>query len=309
MSRRSRKSRGREVHGIFLLDKPAGLTSNAALQEVKRSFKAAKAGHTGSLDPLATGVLCLCFGEATKFSQFLLDADKHYLTRIKLGVTTDTGDADGEVLETRPVPDITDQQLACLLDKYRGEIYQTPSMYSALKVDGQPLYKLARQGIEVERQARLITVHSLAASWCDHGEMQLDIKCSKGTYIRTLAEDMGEDLGCGAHVTSLRRLAVGPFKADETVSLDELQDIEDMAEKDRLLLPINSAVQAWPSVHLTALTASYLRQGQPVQVANAPTEGWVSIFIEAETGDPKFIGAGEIQDDGKIAPRRLLASH
>ena len=281
MSRRSRRSsRGRAINGIFLLDKPAGITSNAALQDVKHSFNAAKAGHTGSLDPLATGVLCICFGEATKFSQFLLDADKHYLARVKLGITTETSDADGEVVKQRPVPKITDKQLACALDKYRGDILQKPSMYSALKVDGQPLYKLARQGIEVEREARPITIHSLEAERCeDDDELLLNIKCSKGTYVRTLAEDLGEDLGCGAHVIGLRRLAVGPFEVEETVALEALQETEALADKDKLLLPISRVVQGWPSVQLTELTATYLRQGQPVQVANAPTEGWVSIFF------------------------------
>lgn len=301
-----RPGKGRRINGILLLDKPAGITSNAALQDVKWSFRAAKAGHTGSLDPLATGILPICFGEATKFSQFLLEADKHYLARVKLGVTTETGDADGDVLEQREVPAIRDRRLERILDCYRGEILQKPSMYSALKVGGQPLYRLARQGIEVERQERPITIHRLVVEDRFDDELVLEIRCSKGTYIRTLAEDIGEDLGCGAHVSALRRLGAGPFTADEAVTMDEVRERTPSAEKDALLLPISAAVQDWPSVELTELMALYVRQGQPVQIANAPTEGWVSLF--AETGDRAdgFIGVGEILEDGRVAPRRLV---
>ncbi len=305
MGRRQKK--GRDVSGILLLDKPAGMTSNAALQMVKRSFKAAKAGHTGSLDPLATGVLPICFGEATKFSQFLLDADKHYLATIKLGVTTETGDSDGEIRERREVPALTEKSLECVLDKYRGDILQVPSMYSALKVDGQPLYKLARQGIEVERKERPISIYSLNVIERKDDELTLDVRCSKGTYVRSVAEDIGEDLGCGAHVTALRRLGAGPFGADELITIEAVEQIAELEEKDSLLLPVSAAVQDWPSVELTELTASYLRQGQPVQISNAPTEGWVSIFSESEDDD-EFLGVGEILGDGRVAPRRLVVT-
>lgn len=231
MGRRRRK--GRNISGILLLDKPMGITSNAALQQVKRLFNACKAGHTGSLDPLATGVLPLCFGEATKFSQFLLDADKHYRARVRLGVTTDSGDADGKVLETKPVPEITDEALEQALDNYRGEITQVPSMFSALKVDGQPLYKLARQGVEVEREARPVTIYELEVQDRSGDELTLDVRCSKGTYVRTLAEDIGRELGCGAHVAGLRRLAAGPFKIEETVSIQQLEELMSEDRRDR----------------------------------------------------------------------------
>ena len=308
MGRRGRK--GRNISGILLLDKPMGITSNAALQQVKRLFNACKAGHTGSLDPLATGVLPLCFGEATKFSQFLLDADKYYRARVRLGVTTDSGDADGKVLETKPVPEITDEALEQVLDNYRGEITQVPSMFSALKVDGQPLYKLARQGVEVEREARPVTIYELEVQDRSGDELTLDVRCSKGTYVRTLAEDIGRELGCGAHVAGLRRLAAGPFKIEETVSIQQLEELmsEDRSNMDAKLQPVGAAVKDWPAVELTEVTASFLRQGQPVQVANAPTDGWVSIFAEAPQNEVEFIGVGEIQDDGLVAPRRLIAS-
>ena len=300
--RMARKRKGRDISGILLLDKPAGMTSNAALQVAKRCFFAGKAGHTGSLDPLATGVLPLCFGEATKFSQYLLDADKRYLTRIRLGVTTDSGDSDGELLETRAVPEISDAELEAVLDDYRGDITQIPSMYSAIKVDGQPLYKLARQGIEVERKARPVTISRLEVVERSADELILDVSCSKGTYIRTLAEDMG----CGAHVIELRRSEAGPFKEAETVTLAQVEALsEDRDQLDELLLPVSAAVKDWPGIELTEITASYLKQGQPVQVANAPTEGWVRIFSGSDDGD-EFVGVGEILEDGRIAPRRLV---
>lgn len=308
MGRRGRK--GRNISGILLLDKPAGITSNAALQTVKRLFDASKAGHTGSLDPLATGVLPLCFGEATKFSQFLLDADKRYRATFKLGVTTDSGDADGKVLETRTVPEISDSTLESVLEHYRGEISQIPSMFSALKVDGQPLYKLARQGIEVERKSRQVTIHEFSVVERDHDEITVDVHCTKGTYVRTLAEDIGQELGCGAHVVELRRLAAGSFTIDETISMEQLEVwAEDKAQLDAQLLPVSSAVQDWPQVELTEVTASYIRQGQPVQIANAPTTGWVSIFSESDDPNEEFIGVGEIMDDGRIAPRRLVVTN
>lgn len=308
MGRRGRK--GRNISGILLLDKPMGITSNAALQQVKRLFDACKAGHTGSLDPLATGVLPLCFGEATKFSQFLLDADKVYRARIRLGVRTDSGDADGQILETSSVPDISDAELERVLENYRGEITQIPSMFSALKVDGQPLYKLARQGIEIERKERPVTIYELKVQDRSGDELTVDVRCSKGTYVRTLAEDIGRDLGCGAHVAGLRRLAAGPFNIEETVSIEQLEALTDEGREgiDAKLQPVGAAVRNWPAIELPEVTASYLRQGQPVQVSNAPTDGWVSIFAETPEDNVEFIGVGEIQDDGLVAPRRLIAT-
>ena len=312
MARRSRK--GRAVNGILLLDKPAGMTSNGALQEAKMIFSAAKAGHTGSLDPLATGVLPLCFGEATKFSQFLLDANKRYLTKIRLGVVTKTGDADGETLRTAEVPEISAAALEVMLDKFRGEISQVPSMYSAIKVNGQPLYKLARQGIEIERKSRQVTIFKMGLVSQSHAEIVLDITCSKGTYVRSIAEDLGEAIGCGAHVIALQRLESGPFGIEDTCSLETLRQLREsggIEAIDKMLLPESAAVKHWPAVELTELTASYLKQGQPVQISNAPTEGWVRIFSESSGArerkdNENFLGVGEILEDGRIAPRRLV---
>ena len=305
-----RKQRGRNVDGILLLDKPPGLTSNGALQQVKRLFSAVKAGHTGSLDPLATGVLPLCFGEATKFSQFLLEADKKYRTTIKLGISTKTGDAEGEIVEEKEVPLVADVEE--ILSQFRGAINQVPSMYSALKVNGQPLYKLARAGIEVERKERQVMIYELEIREQADTEWVLDIVCSKGTYIRTLAEDIGKVIGCGAHVSQLRRLKSGPYEIEETVTMEQLEQLRDDGYDalDRTLLPTCTAVQQWPSVELTDITASYFRQGQPVQVASSPTSGWVRIFNESRVQDQSnFIGVGEILDDGRIAPRRLVVAH
>ena len=298
------------MNGILLLDKPAGITSNGALQQAKRIFFAAKAGHTGSLDPLATGVLPLCFGEATKFSQFLLEADKRYLATVRLGITTNTGDADGKEVEHREIPDL--EQIDDLLEQFRGLITQIPPMYSALKVDGKPLYKLAREGKVIERKHREVMIYNLKLVAIRNEELVLDILCSKGTYIRTLAEDIGEAIGCGAHVCELRRLQSGPFSIEETVSIDKLMELRDESfdALDQTLLPICSAVKEWPLVELTDITASYFRQGNPVQVAGAPTSGWVRLFNETTVrNDADFIGVGEILDDGKIAPRRLVVVH
>ena len=309
MGKRGHKRR--DVSGILVLDKPAGLTSNGALQEVKRLFNAAKAGHTGSLDPIATGVLPLCFGEATKFSQFLLEADKKYEATFTLGVATDSGDADGQVIETLPVPELDEAALEAVLDQFRGTIEQVPSMYSAIKVDGQPLYKLARQGVEVERKARTVTIYSLEMLKFTGETLDVAIACSKGTYIRSIAEDVGKVLGCGAHVSALRRTASGPYEiaaAHTLASLHKIAEAGGFGGIDALLEPASSAVQHWPAVELTELTASYLRQGQAVQIPHAPTTGWVRIFSESENDGTGFLGVGEILEDGRVAPRRLVAT-
>ena len=305
MTRRVRK--GRHISGILLLDKPVEMTSNAALQTVKRMFNAVKAGHTGSLDPLATGLLPLCLGEATKFSQFLLESNKRYVARVKLGVITESGDSDGKVIEIRPVPEISDVELEKVLSLYRGEIIQVPSMFSAIKLDGQPLYKLARRGIEVERKGRRVNIFELLVPDREGDEFTIEVHCSKGTYIRTLVEDVGKELGCGAHVIGLRRLSAGPFDETEAVRMSQLEVERDDYEKlDSYLLPVSAVVKEWPAVEITELTASYLRQGQPIQVSNAPTDGWVGIFTESADADA-FIGVGEILGDGRVAPRRLMA--
>ena len=288
------------------MDKPAGISSNDVVQQAKRLFGAQKVGHTGSLDPLATGVLPLCFGEATKFSQYLLDANKTYWTRIRLGVSTETGDADGEVIAQVDATAITQTQVSDVLEHFVGEIEQIPSMYSALKHQGQPLYKLARQGIEVERAPRTVTIYSAELLQFAEAYIELRVHCSKGTYIRSLAEDLGAALGCGGHVSALRRLAAGPYAEAQAVTLEQLREFDDPQEMDALLLPVASAVGSWPSVRLHEDTAHYVRQGQPVQVAHAPTDGWVQIFESAE--EDRFLGVGEVLTDGRIAPRRLVAS-
>ena len=289
------------------MDKPAGISSNDVVQQAKRLFGAQKVGHTGSLDPLATGVLPLCFGEATKFSQYLLDANKTYWTRIRLGVSTETGDADGEVIAQVDATAITQTQVSDALETFVGEIEQIPSMYSALKHQGQPLYKLARQGIEVERAPRTVTIYSAELLQFAEAYIELRVHCSKGTYIRSLAEDLGAALGCGGHVSALRRLAAGPYAEAQAVTLEQVSEIGDLREMDALLLPVASAVGSWPSVRLHEDTAHYVRQGQPVQVAHAPTDGWVQIFESAE--EDRFLGVGEVLTDGRIAPRRLVASN
>lgn len=300
---RRRKS-GRNVRGILLLDKPLGITSNKALQEVKHIFKAQKAGHTGSLDPLADGLLPICFGAATKVSAFLLDADKRYQVRIKLGVTTTTADAEGEMLETRPVDGISESDIQNVLTEFAGEIEQIPPMYSALKHNGERLYKLARDGIEVEREPRQVTIHQITMRGYSEPEFELDVHCSKGTYIRTLAEDIGNKLGCGAHVTALRRTGVGPYGADNLVDMEQIRQLaaEGFSALDGLLLPVDSALAGWPEVKLSPDATFYLQQGQPVLVPNAPTDGMVRIY----DANGAFMGAGEILDDGRVAPRRMM---
>ncbi len=303
-----RRRKGRNINGIVLLDKPLGITSNRALQIVKRLYKAAKAGHTGSLDPLATGLLPLCLGEATKVSGFLLDANKRYLATLKLGVKTSSADAEGEVLETRPVENYSKKQINTAIAPFLGDIDQVPPMHSALKVDGQPLYKLAHQGITIERQARAVHIFSIDVLRYENDEIDIEVHCSKGTYIRTLAEDIGEQLGCGAHLSALRRTESGPFHLDESVTLDEIEklvesaDEGDFEELDSLLMPAEEALHDWESVDLSEDAAFYLCRGQAVQVPNAPTEGLVRLFSE-EKG---FLGIGEVMDDGRVKPHRLF---
>jgi len=305
----ARRRRGRDVSGILVVDKPQGMTSNDAVQKAKRVFNAEKVGHTGALDPLATGVLPLCFGEATKFSQYLLDSDKKYWTRLKLGVATDSGDSDGQVVEIRPVGELSEQQIEAALDKFRGRIEQVPSMFSAIKHHGQPLYKLARQGIEVERQARPVTIHSnRLVAWAGD-ELELEIHCTKGTYIRTIAEDLGAVLGCGAHVIALRRLSAGPYGESDLVTFPMLEAAADFAALDAFLLPVASVVEGWPEVRLNDDTAYYVRKGQPVIVAHAPSSGWVRLSEVSEQGSTRFLGVGEVLDDGRVAPRRLVVGN
>lgn len=311
MSPRRRRFKGRDVHGIFLLDKPTGISSNDALQRVKKIYFAAKAGHTGALDPLATGMLPICFGEGTKFSQFLLESDKRYIVTAKLGVRTDTSDSDGEVVSTRPV-NVAAGDLIEALDNFRGDIEQIPSMFSALKHEGKPLYWYARQGITIERPARPITVHELKLLSFENDEVTLEVHCSKGTYIRTIVDDLGELLGCGAHVAMLRRTGVSNYPADRMLTLEQLEcifeharmnDVVPKEELDPLLLPIDSAVSHLPEVNMSETLSEFVLQGQGVQVPNAPVDGLVRMTVGSEHS---FIGVGHIDDDGKVAPKRLV---
>ena len=300
-----RRAQRRDVHGIVLLDKPVGSTSNAALQRVKRLFNARKAGHTGSLDPLASGLLPICLGEATKVSGYLLDANKRYLVSAALGARTDTGDAEGSVVERGGATSLDPDLLEATLAQFRGTIEQIPPMYSALKHKGQRLYDLARKGIEVERKPRAVTLHELRLVSAADGGFELDVTCSKGTYVRTLVEDIAAAAGALAHVTALRRTLVGPF--DETqglVTLEELCTLADSgpAAMDEVVRPMDEAMADRPGVRLGRESAWYLQQGQPVTVPGAPVSGWVRLYA----GNSRFIGMGEVLDDGRIAPRRLF---
>jgi tRNA pseudouridine55 synthase len=306
----ARRRRGRALDGILVLDKPHGVSSNRALQMAKRLYGAAKAGHTGSLDPLATGVLPLCFGEATKFSQYLLDADKAYESTFVLGVATATGDAEGEVLATVDASAVAEADVAAALEAFRGEIEQIPSMYSALKHQGQPLYKLARQGKEVERKARRVVIKQLELRGFRSGakaEVDVYLECTKGTYVRSIAEDLGSMLACGGHVSRLRRTRAGAFGIEQSVTMATLEALhanDRIADMDALLLSADAAVEGLPLVKLSESGGFYIRQGQPVLVPNAPCDGMVRVALE--TGE--FLGIGEILDDGRVAPRRLIVT-
>ena len=305
----ARRKKGRQVDGLLVLDKPTGMSSNAALQHVKRLFGAAKAGHTGSLDPLATGVLPLCFGEATKFSQFLLDADKGYESTFVLGVGTDTADADGAVITRASAAHLTEDSVTRAIVMLTGAIEQVPPMYSALKVDGQPLYKRARAGEQVERAARPVEIYGFELLSFEPGEqvrLGVKVRCSKGTYIRTLAEDLGAALGVPAHVSTLRRCQSGPFALDDCVTPEQLTAVKQSGtntDLDALLQPIESCIQHLPRLSLSEAATFYIRQGQPVLVPNGPQGGMVRI---ADAGG-LFLGVGDMRDDGKLAPKRLLA--
>ena len=303
MGKRHKKN-GRHIHGILLLDKPTGITSNTALQRVKRLYDACKAGHTGSLDKMASGLLPICLGEATKLSSYLLNSDKHYRATCKLGIVTSTGDAAGEKVSVHKVPSLTREDIEEVLNEFRGEIAQVPPMYSALKYKGQRLYQLAYQGIEVEREARSVMIDELSLLDYAEDQIEINVRCSKGTYIRTLAEDVGNKLGCGAHISALRRLGVGPFNEDQMISAGELEQSAEqgLAVLDQQLLPMDSALLHLSEVELAENVAYYIRMGQPVLVPRAPTAGLVRIYDQNRV----FLGIGEVLEDGRIAPRRLM---
>ncbi|MEP1743031.1 MAG: tRNA pseudouridine(55) synthase TruB [Kangiellaceae bacterium] len=298
----ARRKKGRAVDGILLLDKPQGISSNAALQTVKRLFHAAKAGHTGALDPLATGMLPLCFGEATKFSQFLLDSDKGYRVIGKFGERTDSGDSTGEIIESKPVK-VSNKQLEKALEKFRGDIMQIPSMFSALKHQGQPLYKYARKGIEIERPARPVTVYELELLRFDGNEVELFIECSKGTYIRNIIDDLGQELGCGAHVTMLHREFVADYPVEQMVTLQHLEDDrEQQLSLDDYLLPIDSAVLHLDSAELDTESAEYFCHGQPINYPNLTEGELIRVYDEEQS----FLGIAEVDDQDMLAPKRIV---
>jgi tRNA pseudouridine55 synthase len=302
--------KGRPVDGILVLDKPPGRSSNGAMIVARAIYHARKAGHTGALDPLATGVLPVCFGEATKFSQYLLNADKEYRSHFVFGQQTDTGDSDGEVIAEQDASALSLEQVEAYIAPLRGDILQVPPMYSALKRDGKPLYALARKGITVEREARPVTIREFELESFTPGPRAVAVvrvRCTKGTYIRSLAEDLGAALGVGAHVASLRRLQAGPFNESQQVTTETLQalrDEHDFEGLDALLLPIKSALGHLPEITLGETAVFYLLQGQAVQVSGAPSQGAVVL----SDNEGKFLGIGEILDDGRVTPRRLLST-
>ena len=300
------RGKGRNVNGIILLDKAKGESSNYALQRIKRLFHAKKAGHTGSLDPLATGVLPLCLGEATKISQFLLDSDKRYMAKVKLGERTDSGDSEGVVIDVQRRIDVDYDALVQTLTKFEGEIKQLPPMYSALKHHGVPLYKLARKGISIKRKVRAVTIHKIGLMNFDNNIAEIDVTCSKGTYIRTLADDLGQELGCGAHVIELRRLQAGVFSIDQCRDSNELETIKDslgLSGLDKVIVPMERAVEKLPEVVLASETARDIRNGQAVSFHELPKSGLVRLY-EKEN----FIGIGIVNADGEVAPKRLVAA-
>lgn len=309
----ARRRKGRSVDGIFLLDKPLGISSNHALQRVKRAYFAAKAGHTGALDPLATGMLPICLGEATKFSQFLLDTDKTYQVTAKLGTRTTTSDADGEVVEEKPV-NVTEQQLMDACEQFRGPIKQVPSMFSALKYEGKPLYYYARLGIDIDRAPRGITIFTLEVLRFEGDEVDLNVHCSKGTYIRTLVDDLGQVLGCGAYVSKLHRSQVTDYPSDRMLSLEQLDALLVQAEEqgldpkellDPLLLDMDTAVKNLPDVTINSTESVYFGNGNPAKVnvlSGLPAGSQVTVYGE-ELG---FMGVGEIAPDGRVNPKRVV---
>lgn len=300
------RRKGKDIDGILLLDKPLGRSSNSALQKVRYIFNAKKAGHTGSLDPLATGVLPICFGQASKVTAYLLDSDKSYRCTAELGVTTTTGDKEGEILQTREITTFSDPYLEKVLDKFRGRIQQIPPMYSALKHDGQPLYKLARKGINIEREPRNVTIHELTVVDTTSNSITLDVRCSKGTYIRTLAQDIGEVLGCGAHLSMLRRTNVSPFDCSKLYTIEEIEQLAESNKLETALLPIDSALIKLPLIQLTDAETQLMRNGIKVNREEIPQCDMIRLY----SANNEFIGIGRYSrnesGEPQIAPKRML---
>ncbi len=297
MSRR----KGRDVHGVILLDKPAGYSSNQAVQKVRWLFGARKAGHTGSLDPFATGMLPICLGEASKTAGFMLDAAKVYEATAFLGKATVTGDIEGEILHELPVPRLERSRVDTVLRVFQGDIEQVPPMYSALKHDGQRLYHLARAGLEVERKARPVHIFSLELLELELPLMRFRTRCSKGTYVRTLAGDIAEKLGTCAHLQALRRLEVGPFQAHDMISLDDLTSLADRGEIDSCLLPVDSALADWPVMILDSAQTDRFSHGNPVD-ADTVKPGLVRVYGP----ENQLLGLGEVTADNRLKPKRLM---
>ncbi len=297
----SRRKSGRNVHGILLLDKRLSVSSNRALQEVRRLYNANKAGHTGSLDPLATGLLPLCFGEATKVSAMMLDDNKRYQVVVKLGVMTDTGDSEGKIIEEKPVPELSLEEIEVCLQGFSGEIEQVPPMYSALKHKGRKLYELAREGKIIERKARRITIFELKLLNATSDSLTLDVFCSKGTYIRSLAEDIGHKLGCGGTVVELRRMQAGQFKIEDALTLEQLQQMDPEKLKG-LLIDVDKPLEGMPALELSASQAILIRQGQQIKMEKTETiQGMVRMYSEQV-----FLGLGEMLLDGKLLPKKIF---
>jgi len=305
MGRRNKK--GRNITGIVIIDKPTGRSSNHVLQQVKRLFDAKKAGHTGALDPLATGVLPICLGEATKVSSYLLDADKAYHVTCQLGIVTDSGDSDGKILSRSEIPVFHKKTILDLLPKFSGEQDQVPPMFSALKYQGQPLYKLARQGIEVERKSRRITIYDIQLLSFTHDSFTLAVRCSKGTYIRTLVEEISHDLGCGGHVSMLRRVDAAGYDLKHAISIEQLEAVAEkgLSALDELILPAEDALSDWPEIHATNEMLTALRYGQSINVEQVFESEKVRLFGP----NAEFIGLGEMTEQGVVSPKRVFVDH
>jgi tRNA pseudouridine55 synthase len=299
----ARRKRGMNVHGVVLLDKPAGISSNRALQKVRGIFQARKAGHTGSLDPFATGMLPVCLGEASKTAAFMLEAAKQYSAVAKLGEATTTGDIEGEVIQTCPLPDIDDRSIAQALKQFTGEIEQVPPMYSALKHQGKPLYEYARAGIEIERPARSVTIHELVLTGWQSPNLLFDVKCSKGTYIRTLAEDIAAGLGSCAHLLELRRDAVEPFEGMEMVSLEQLQEARDQDRLQDFLLPVDVGLSGWPKVVVSGLQREKFMHGNQIVLTDGRKHtGKVRVYDQQD----HLLGLADILEHGLLQPIKVF---
>lgn len=301
-----RRKKGRPISGIIVIDKPTGRSSNHVLQQVKRLYNAQKAGHTGSLDPLATGLLPVCLGDATRISSYLLDADKRYTVTGKLGVVTDSGDSDGNVIAEDDVPEINQTQVEAIIEQFIGEQDQVPPMYSALKHQGQPLYKLARQGIEIERKARRVTLYDIKLLDMTADSLTLDVRCSKGTYIRSLVEDIGQVIGCGAHVTMLRRTEVAGYNESQSIDIEALVAVGEQGQEalDALLLPAEQALADWPKLTLSAEQTQAVLHGQQLALALPEVGQLLCLFTEQQ----QFIGIAEVIEGGVLAPKRIFQS-